>query len=81
METPSSLEKSVQEHNATYAPSWTGEIEETDKNSWRYLKHYFTSKEGWIGDYVCPNFADPLFILISSGLCLLDHSQHLAIES
>jgi hypothetical protein len=38
---------------ASYAPA--GEVVSVSgcsKGQWQYLKHYFTSKEGWIGDYV-----------------------------
>jgi hypothetical protein len=53
METPASNEKLGQEQDVAYASSSTGEVEDTKKNTWAYLKHYFTSREGWIGDYVC----------------------------
>jgi hypothetical protein len=52
METPASNEKLGQEQDVAYASSSTGEVEDTKKNTWAYLKHYFTSREGWIGDYV-----------------------------
>lgn len=51
METPSSSEKVGQEDVAQYASS-SNEGGQLDSNSWAYLKHYFTSREGWIGDYV-----------------------------
>jgi hypothetical protein len=53
METPASIEKLGQENDVAYASSSTGEVEESKKTQWEYLKHYFTSREGWIGDYVC----------------------------
>jgi hypothetical protein len=27
--------------------------EPASSSQWAYLKHYFTSRDGWIGDYVC----------------------------
>jgi hypothetical protein len=53
MENPTSTEKLGQEQDVAYASSSTGEVEDTKKNTWVYLRHYFTSREGWIGDYVC----------------------------
>jgi hypothetical protein len=35
----------------SYEPS-TQDVQLTDASQFEYLKHYFTSKEGWIGDYV-----------------------------
>jgi xanthine/uracil permease len=29
----------------------TGEVETTWRTRWSYLKHYLTSREGWVGDY------------------------------
>jgi hypothetical protein len=52
MDTPASIEKLGQEQDVVYASSSTGEVEESKANQWEYLKHYFTSREGWIGDYV-----------------------------
>jgi hypothetical protein len=52
MENPASTEKLGQEQDVAYASSSTGEVEDTKNNTWAYLKHYFTSREGWIGDYV-----------------------------
>lgn len=53
METPVGDEKLGRENDVTYASSSTGEVEHRQKNSWAYLKkHYFTTREGWIGDYV-----------------------------
>ncbi|KAN0099164.1 putative purine permease [Hyaloscypha variabilis] len=51
METPASIEKLGQENDVAYASSSTGEVETSQKPTWAYLKHYFTSREGWIGDY------------------------------
>lgn len=51
METPSSSEKLGQGQDVRYAAS-SNEGGQFEKNSWGYLKHYFTSREGWIGDYV-----------------------------
>ncbi|KAG4431196.1 hypothetical protein IFR05_013322 [Cadophora sp. M221] len=51
METSGSIEKLGQDSDVVYASSSTGEVEQHQKKSWAYLKHYFTSREGWIGDY------------------------------
>ncbi|KAL5319993.1 hypothetical protein ACEPPN_013052 [Leptodophora sp. 'Broadleaf-Isolate-01'] len=51
METPGSIEKLGQDNDVVYASSSTGEVEQHQKKSWAHLKHYFTSREGWIGDY------------------------------
>ncbi|KAH6683972.1 putative purine permease [Halenospora varia] len=53
METPGSVnEKLGQENDAIqYASSTSDQVVQHDRNSWAYLKHYFTSREGWIGDY------------------------------
>lgn len=41
-----------QENDAVqYASSTSEQVVQHDRNSWAYLKHYFTSREGWIGDY------------------------------
>jgi hypothetical protein len=53
METPASVEKLGQEGDVAYASSSTGEVITSQKPTWAYLRHYFTSREGWIGDYVC----------------------------
>lgn len=52
METHASIEKLGNEQDITYASSSTGEVAFSQKKGWPYLKHYFTSREGWIGDYV-----------------------------
>lgn len=52
MDNPSSVEKLGQDNDVVYASSSTGEVDQHQKNQWAYLKHYFTSREGWIGDYV-----------------------------
>ena len=52
METQASIEKLGHEQDVQYASSSTGEISHPQKNTWEYWKHYFTSREGWIGDYV-----------------------------
>ncbi len=52
MEAPSSDEKLGQENDVVYASSSTGDVEQHQNTTWAYLKHYFTSREGWIGDYV-----------------------------
>lgn len=36
-----------------YAPSSDGMGMVDEPTRWQYLKHYCTSREGWIGDYVC----------------------------
>lgn len=51
METPASVERLGHEQDVQYASSSTGEVAQPQKNTWIYLKHYFTSREGWIGDY------------------------------
>ncbi|KAE9374987.1 putative purine permease [Stipitochalara longipes BDJ] len=51
METPASIEKLGQESDVAYASSSAGEVETSQKPTWAYLKHYFTSRQGWIGDY------------------------------
>ncbi|KUJ19683.1 putative purine permease [Mollisia scopiformis] len=51
METPASIEKLGHEQDVQYASSSTGEVMQSQKNTWGYWKHYFTSREGWIGDY------------------------------
>ncbi|KAL2068493.1 hypothetical protein VTL71DRAFT_14830 [Oculimacula yallundae] len=51
METQGSIEKHEQGNDITYTPSSIGEAEQEQKRSWAYLKQYFTSREGWIGDY------------------------------
>jgi hypothetical protein len=52
METSASIEKLGQENDVAYASSSTGEVIASHKPTWAYLKHYFTSREGWLGDYV-----------------------------
>ncbi|EPE30116.1 purine permease, putative [Glarea lozoyensis ATCC 20868] len=36
---------------AQYAPSFEESGQQLKQNKWQHLKHYFTSREGWIGDY------------------------------
>lgn len=52
MDNSASIEKLGQEQDVQYASSSTGDISQPQRNTWQYLKHYFTSREGWIGDYV-----------------------------
>ena len=59
METPGSVEKHGRERDAVYASSSTGEVEK--RPSWSYMKDYFTSREGWIGDYVSFPTEEELF--------------------
>lgn len=51
METPASTEK-LEGEEATYASSTTEQIALSQMRGWSYFKHYFTSREGWLGDYV-----------------------------
>jgi hypothetical protein len=51
METPKSDEKLGQDQDVLDTTS-TYEGSDEPKRNWAYLKHYFTSREGWIGDYV-----------------------------
>lgn len=48
---PSSDEKLGGEQDVVYTPS-IDEGFDHQKNRRQHLKHYFTSREGWIGDYV-----------------------------
>jgi hypothetical protein len=52
MEIPGSTEKLGKEQDVAYASSSTGEVAFSQKKGFAYLKHYFTSREGWLGDYV-----------------------------
>jgi hypothetical protein len=56
METSASIEKLGKENDVAYASSSTREVITSQKPTWAYLKHYFTSREGWLGDYVSPFF-------------------------
>jgi hypothetical protein len=50
----SDIENKVVEQTASYAPSVSnGEVATTWDDTLAHLKHTFTTKEGWIGDYVC----------------------------
>ncbi|RDW87276.1 hypothetical protein BP5796_02970 [Coleophoma crateriformis] len=55
METPASVEASSPEKDAMqYASSLTNEdvgAVEGKATGWAYWRHYFTSREGWLGDY------------------------------
>jgi hypothetical protein len=53
MESSTNAEKLGQEQDIQYASSSMGDVSQPQRNTWQYLKHYFTSREGWIGDYVC----------------------------
>lgn len=68
-----------------YEPSsHEGVVGVPTRNHVQYLKHYFTSREGWIGDYVCPLplYSTPsLYLQGLIGLCLPHHAQHLAPKS
>jgi hypothetical protein len=55
MEASASIEKLGQENGVAYASSSTGEVVNSQKPTWAYLKYYFTSREGWLGDYVSPS--------------------------
>jgi hypothetical protein len=49
---PEKNEKSINEpSNVSYAPS-SEDVQAIKQSRLQYLKWYFTSKEGWIGDYV-----------------------------
>jgi hypothetical protein len=49
---PEKNEKSISEPgNVSYAPS-SEDVQAIKQSPLQYLKRYFTSKEGWIGDYV-----------------------------
>lgn len=62
----------------------------TEKSSrWRDVREYFTSKEGWLGNYVCcsllrPNLevvhAETSLTMLSLGLSLSRHTKHMAHE-
>jgi hypothetical protein len=52
METPASIEKLGNEQEVTYASSLNGEVGFAQKQGLAYLKHYFTTREGWLGEYV-----------------------------
>lgn len=57
METKKEVAASEQPDTQTSLSSVTG----PEKSSkWAYLKHYFTSRDGWVGDYVRPFPASPL---------------------
>lgn len=80
METPPSTEKPGREQEVQYASSYNDGPNVPERTQWEYLKHYFTSREGWLGDYVRPPLqaSDPK--LTFSGLSLPHHAQHLALE-
>jgi hypothetical protein len=82
MDTPASIEKLAQEQDVVYASSSIGEVGEPKKDQWAYLKHYFTSREGWIGDYVCllSYLKSPKLTWKFTGLSLPRYPQHLAPE-
>jgi hypothetical protein len=53
MDSPTSNEKLGQEQVITqYALSSEEGGQQMKENRWQHLRHYFTSREGWIGDYV-----------------------------
>lgn len=79
METTGSIEKLAQDQDVVDANS-TQEGSDESKRNWAYLKHYFTSREGWIGDYVPVLSSYPSTRLTKTGLPLFDHTQHLAFE-
>jgi hypothetical protein len=46
-------EKNVESHHqSSYAPSAEAEVTVGWKAQLQYLRHYFTSRDGWIGNYV-----------------------------
>jgi len=55
MEIPASIEKQLnpEQDVVQYAAS-SEEGTSQPQDKWAYFKHYFTSREGWIGDYVRP---------------------------
>lgn len=52
MGTFSIAEKNAQEPNAVQFVTSSDDGAHSEQTFWTYLKHYFTSREGWIGDYV-----------------------------
>jgi hypothetical protein len=49
----SDVENKVVEQSNSYTPSVSnGEVTTSWKDTLAHLKHTFTTKEGWIGDYV-----------------------------
>jgi hypothetical protein len=52
MDTPGSVEKLGQDQDVVDTSSSHEGIDLPKRSNWQYLKHYFTSREGWIGDYV-----------------------------
>jgi hypothetical protein len=84
METPVSVEKLGQEQDVPpYAASCNEGAGQVDKSSWEYLRYYFTSWEGWIGNYVSLLTKLPLlfhgcWLTENLGLPLLGNTQHLA---
>ncbi len=58
---PEKNEKSASElGNVSYAPS-TEDVQAIKQSRLQYLKWYFTSKEGWIGDYVSSSPIESFF--------------------
>jgi hypothetical protein len=83
MDTPASIEKIGQDQDVIpYTESQEGTSDELPKRDhWAYLKRYFTSREGWIGDYVpFPPLNHPPALPLTqpSGLCIPHNPQHLA---
>lgn len=60
METTASVEKLGQDQDVVDTLSSHEGSGLPKRDHWAYLKHYFTSREGWIGDYVrSPLFSIP----------------------
>jgi hypothetical protein len=79
MNNSASIEKLGEERDAVQDALSTHEGTQKSKIvTWSYLKHYFTSREGWIGDYVILPSPIPPPPLTHSGLCLLDNPKYLA---
>lgn len=50
---PEKSQLPVSETEGTAAETAVGDIISPTRSRWQHLKHYFTSWEGWVGDYVC----------------------------
>jgi hypothetical protein len=59
------------------------EIAPVAETRWQYLRRYFTTRDGWIGNYVCrgePGRQSIIGLTLSQGLCISCHSEYMATK-
>lgn len=80
---PEKSQLPVSESERTAAETAVGDIISPARSRWQHLKHYFTSWEGWVGDYVCEltgRITALKLMRFGPGLHVLDHPESLAAE-